>query len=171
LLGHPNEQFGYRLWDPVNKKIVGSRDVVFFEDETIEDIMKPKKPTTTPQVVDMDQIPSPVVHGNHGGDDGIEGASSSQGDDQSSEDDDVDEDADVDDTLEESQQEQLRRTNRVRMPSSRYPPHEYLLLIDASEPSCYEEAMSDEHKNHWLEAMKDEMSSLHENNTIELVKL
>jgi ATP-binding cassette subfamily B (MDR/TAP) protein 1 len=44
-------------------------------------------------------------------------------------------------------------------------------LIDANEPSCYEEAMSDEHKNHWLEAMKDEMSSLHENNTIELVKL
>ena len=22
LLGHPDEQFGYRLWDPVNKKIV-----------------------------------------------------------------------------------------------------------------------------------------------------
>jgi hypothetical protein len=67
LLGHPNEQFGYRLWDPVNKKIVGSRDVVFFEDETIEDIVKPKKPTTTPQVIDMDPIPSPVVHDNHGG--------------------------------------------------------------------------------------------------------
>ena len=99
LLGHPDEQFGYRLWDPVNKKIVRSQDVVFFEDETIEDIVKPKKPTTTPQVVDMDQIPSPVVHGNHGGDDGTEGASSSQGDDQSSKDD------DVDDTLEEPQQE------------------------------------------------------------------
>jgi len=103
LLGHPDERFGYRLWDPVNKKIVRSQDVVFFEDETIEDIVKPKKPTTTPQVVDMDQIPSPVVHGNHGGDDGTEGASSSQGDDQSSEDDDANEDADVDvdDTLEE----------------------------------------------------------------------
>jgi gluconate kinase len=44
-------------------------------------------------------------------------------------------------------------------------------MTDAGEPSCYEEAMSDEHKNQWLEAMKDEMSSLHENNTIELVKL
>ena len=31
--------------------------------------------------------------------------------------------------------------------------------------------MSDEHKNHWLEAMEDEMNSLHENNTFELVKL
>ena len=167
MLGHPDERFGYRLWDPVNKKIVRSRDVVFFEDETIEDIVKQKKQATTPQVVDMDQIPSLVVHGNHGGDDDTEGASSSQGDDQSSE----DEDADVDDTLEEPQQEQLRRTSRVRRPSSRYPPHEYLLLTDAGELSCYEEAMSDEHKNHWLEAMEDEMNSLHENNTFELVKL
>jgi len=24
LLGHPDEQFGYRLWDPVNKKIMRS---------------------------------------------------------------------------------------------------------------------------------------------------
>ena len=77
IAGHLDEQFGYRLWDLVNKKIVRSRDVVFFEDETIEDIVKPKKPTTTPQVVDMDQIHSPVVHGNHGGDDGTKGASSS----------------------------------------------------------------------------------------------
>jgi len=77
LLSHPDEQFGYRLWDPVNKKIVRSRDVVFFKEETIEDIVKPKKPTTTPQVVDMDQIHSPVVHDNHGGDDGTKGAGSS----------------------------------------------------------------------------------------------
>ena len=136
---------------------------MFFEDETIEDIVKPKKPTTTPQVVDMDSIPSPVVHGNHRGDDGTEGASSSQGDDEPSDDDEADEDADVDDTLEEPSQEQLRRTNRVPRPSTKYPPHEYLLLTDAGEPLCYEEAMSDEHKSQWLEAMKDEMSSLHEN--------
>ena len=77
MLSHPDEQFGYRLWDLVNKKIVRSRDVVFFEDESIEDIVKPKKPTTTPQDVDIDQIPCLVVHGNHGGDDGTEGASSS----------------------------------------------------------------------------------------------
>jgi len=87
------------------------------------------------------------VHGNHGGDDGTEGAGLGQGDDQLS-DDDVDEDAEVDDTLEEPQQEQLRRTSRVPRPSSRYPPHEYLLLTDAGEPSCYEDAMSNEHKNH-----------------------
>lgn len=26
------DEFGYRLWDPVNRKIIRSRDVVFHED-------------------------------------------------------------------------------------------------------------------------------------------
>ena len=30
--------------------------------------------------------------------------------------------------------------------------------------------MEDEHKNQWIEAMQDEMKSLHENHTYELVK-
>ena len=56
-------------------------------------------------------------------------------------------------------------------PSSRYSPNEYVLLTDEGEPECYEEAMEDEHKNQWIEAMQDEMKSLHENHTYELVKL
>ena len=51
---------GYRLWDPINRKIVRSQDVVFFEDETIEDIVKPKKQISAPQVIDMDPVPSPI---------------------------------------------------------------------------------------------------------------
>ena len=46
-----------------------------------------------------------------------------------------------------------------------------MLLTDGGEPECYEEAMEDEHKNQWIEAMQDEMKSLHENHTYELVKL
>ena len=46
-----------------------------------------------------------------------------------------------------------------------------MLLTDRGEPECYEEAMEDEHKNQWIEAMQDEMKSLHENHTYELVKL
>ena len=37
-LGSPKDEFGYRLWDPIKKKIVRSRDVVFIEDQTIKDI-------------------------------------------------------------------------------------------------------------------------------------
>jgi hypothetical protein len=43
-LGSPKDEFGYRLWDPINKKVVRSRDVVFFEDQTIEDIQRSEKP-------------------------------------------------------------------------------------------------------------------------------
>ena len=38
FLGYSNEEFGYRLWDPTTKKIIRSRDVVFFENQTIEDL-------------------------------------------------------------------------------------------------------------------------------------
>ncbi|MCI47137.1 retrovirus-related pol polyprotein from transposon tnt 1-94, partial [Trifolium medium] len=44
FLGYGNEEFEYRLWDPVEKKIIRSRDVVFFEDQNIEDIHKGVKP-------------------------------------------------------------------------------------------------------------------------------
>ena len=49
-------------------------------------------------------------------------------------------------------------------------PNEYVLLIDKGEPECYKEAMKDEHKDKWIEAMQDEMKSLHENHTYKLVK-
>jgi len=175
LLGHPDDGFGYRLWNPINKKIVRSRDVVFFEDLTIEDIVKPKKQITAPRVVDLDPAPTLVVHNNDGGDDSTQDASpeasSDQGGDQPPEhsDGDVDEDVEIDDPpVEGQQQEQLRRTSRVPRLSSRYSPHEYLLLTDGGEPSCYEEALSDQHKDQWLDAMQDEMNSLYENNTFEL---
>ena len=37
FLGFEDDEFGYRLWNTKEKKIVRSRDVIFFEDQTIED--------------------------------------------------------------------------------------------------------------------------------------
>lgn len=56
-MGYGNEEYGYRLWDPVNKKIVRNRDVVFFKDQNIEDTQKtenPKKPREYPVNSDKD---------------------------------------------------------------------------------------------------------------------
>jgi hypothetical protein len=44
FLGYGHEEFGYRFWDLVTKKIIWSKDVVFFEDQTIEDMEQTKKP-------------------------------------------------------------------------------------------------------------------------------
>ncbi|KAI4297117.1 hypothetical protein L6164_037021 [Bauhinia variegata] len=68
FLGYGNEEFGYRLWDPVNKKIVRSRDVIFFEDQTIEDIEKEdkSKPIARNDSVYEPELPARDV--NEGGD-------------------------------------------------------------------------------------------------------
>ena len=66
-LSSPSDEFGYRLWDPIKKKTVRSRDVVFIEDETIRDIGKPEKPKTTTPQVDLDPVNPPLVHDDHGG--------------------------------------------------------------------------------------------------------
>ena len=52
-----------------------------------------------------------------------------------------------------------------------YPTSQYVLLIDEGEPECYEEAMIDVHKEKWYSAMQDEMDSLHENHTYDLMEL
>ncbi|GJX17062.1 putative RNA-directed DNA polymerase [Tanacetum coccineum] len=65
----------------------------------------------------------------------------------------------------------LRRSTRDHHPSTRYSSHEYVLLIDEGEPECYAEAIEDEHKKEWFEAMQDEINSLHENSTFELARL
>ena len=43
FVGYGQDEFGYRFFDPVEKKLVRSRDVVFFEDQTIEDLDKCEK--------------------------------------------------------------------------------------------------------------------------------
>ena len=40
FIEYGDEDFGYRLWDSEKQKIVISRDVVFHEHETIEDMEK-----------------------------------------------------------------------------------------------------------------------------------
>jgi hypothetical protein len=38
FLGYENGEFGYRLWDSIEKKLVSSQDMVFFEQKTIENV-------------------------------------------------------------------------------------------------------------------------------------
>ncbi|GJT46799.1 retrovirus-related pol polyprotein from transposon TNT 1-94 [Tanacetum coccineum] len=65
----------------------------------------------------------------------------------------------------------LRRSTRDHHPSTCYSAHENVLLTDGGELECYAEAIEDEHKKEWFEAMEYEMNSLHKNDTFELVKL
>ena len=71
----------------------------------------------------------------------------------------------------EPPQVQIRRSNRERQPSRRYSPDEYVILTDDEELECFTEAMESEEKKKWPDAMKDEMKSLHDNHTFDLMKL
>ena len=46
-----------------------------------------------------------------------------------------------------------------------------MLLTDEEEPECYAEVVESEQRKEWIDAMQDEMKSLYENHTFELVKL
>ena len=66
----------------------------------------------------------------------------------------------------------FRRSTRLSIPHERYSPSfYYLLLTDSGEPECYEEAMQVDTIKKWDQGMKEEMDSLENNQTWDLVKL
>ena len=73
-----------------------------------------------------------------------------------------------------SERERTTSGRRYPLRETKAPPtyaNQYILLTDESEPECYEEAIADEHREKWLSTMQDEMESLHENYTYDLVEL
>ena len=44
LVRYGDAKFGYKLWDPKEKKMIRSRDVVFHENENLADFEKTEKP-------------------------------------------------------------------------------------------------------------------------------
>jgi hypothetical protein len=66
----------------------------------------------------------------------------------------------------------VRISTRLSIPRERYSPSlYYLLLIDSGEPECYEDAMQVDTKKKWEQDMKEEMVSLLNSQTRDLVQL
>ncbi|GJR68618.1 putative RNA-directed DNA polymerase [Tanacetum coccineum] len=155
-------------------KLDFKRDLVFEEDQTLKDVENAER-ETIPQhkddLIDLDPVPPKHFDSQVGDDiqnDEEQGADDVDAQEQPNLDEDVHPELPVPDMPPFLP---LRRSTRDHHPSTRYSAHEYVLLTDGGEPECYAEAMEDEHKKEWFEAMEDEMNSLHENNTFELVKL
>ena len=141
---------------------------MFVEDQTIEDIEKMEKvvPRHSYDLIDLDPVPLTDLP---------EQVEPDVQNDQHDPD-----DADVPSQVETNDgvldqvlvpEVPLRRSVRDRHRSTRYSVDEYVLVTDGGEPECYAEAMEDEHKKEWVDAMQDEMQSLYDNHTFELVKL
>ena len=41
------DEFGYKFYDPVGKKVIQSRDAVFVEDQTLKDVDKGEIPVSS----------------------------------------------------------------------------------------------------------------------------
>ncbi|KAL4324380.1 hypothetical protein GQ457_11G032480 [Hibiscus cannabinus] len=176
-LGTPQDEFGYRLWDPVNKRIVRSRDVVFLEDQTIEDTKQSGSPVSK-AITQIIQDPMPVIRHetieeqNAENQDENNDSPTYESSTEANEDQPIETiGPEVAPEPEVTPQPELRRSVRERRPSNRYPPLEYVIVVNEGEPQSFDQAMEDDHKEEWLKAMQEEMQSLHENQTYDLVEL
>lgn len=173
FLGYDQDEFGYRLYDPVEKKLIRSRDVVFAENQTIEDIQNAVKDSSQCDYKLVDVEPVPLQHVPDAISNDIPEQTPSLEEAEEANMPNVPTNGDVgqpEDNI-SSNADAYRRSSREKRSSNRYPAHEYVLLTDSGEPSCYEETIQDVHKPNWIKAMKDEVQSPHDNHTFELVKL
>jgi len=178
FLGYGLDEFEYKLFDPIAKKVMRSHDVVFLEDQTIEDIVKTK--VQVPQqepFVDLGLVPTAPAPQQAEGDveddahDDVHGTGDENAPQQHEFDAEIDDPDQQPPVPEDPPTIPLRRSSRDRVPFTRYPSDQYVVLLsNGSEPECLVDAMEDQYKE-WMKAMQEEMDSLHKNHTYELVKL
>ena len=60
FIGYGQDEFGYRCYDPIQRKLIRNRDVVFVEHQTIEEIEKMQGSNTQidGDLIDFDPIPT-----------------------------------------------------------------------------------------------------------------
>ena len=178
FIGYGDDEFGYRLWDLEKQKTVRSKDVMFHEHETIEDMEKnvrgakltyvgiveltlgqtsSENATNEVEMFESEpgmELEEPVIEEEESGDDSDMGG--------------VDQGEQIP-PLEEGPQ--LRQLTRERQPSIRYPSSEYILIVDEGEPESFQEIQSHKDKDCWIKAMQEEMNSLGKNDTYKLTEL
>ena len=162
FIGYGDEEFSYRPGDSEKQKIVKSRDVVFHEHETIEDMEKNVRGAklTYEGVEDLTFRQISLESATNE----VEMSKSEQGTEVEEPVINEEESGDDNDTRGVDQGEQipplearpqLRRTTRERQPSTRYPSSEYILIADEGEPERFQEVQSQNDKDCWIKVMKD----------------
>nr|KYP32301.1 Retrovirus-related Pol polyprotein from transposon TNT 1-94 [Cajanus cajan] len=173
FIGYGTDEFGYKFWDDLNRKIIRSRNVVFDEGMMYKD----KKESLNDgkmekEVVGLDisntRIPRPADNDSVG----VQMEETDQTEEESEPEPPPPFEFRATRETESRTPLALGRVTRKRRAPERYSPSlYYLLLTDCGEPECYAEAVNDDHKSKWELAMDDEMCSLKKNDTWELCQL
>ena len=67
FLGYGHEEFEYRLWNPISRKIAKNKDTVFPEYQLIDDGDKVEKSSSFAKIpIIIDRVVPPTMHANHG---------------------------------------------------------------------------------------------------------
>ena len=165
FLGYSHDDFGYKLWDPMKKRVFRSRDVIFFEDHNVGDLQKESRSDDSGEEgEDVDPVVPQIPHGDGGGAE------------EEREHEEMPQENGSTSTKQEDGEEiplesELRRSSRRHQPLRRYPIDEYVMLTNYGEPECYQEVVECEDKEEWLAAKRDEMNFLLVNHTYDLVSL
>ena len=171
-MGYPEGVKGYKLYDPVSRKFLRSRDVIFlekkfhdfdiqtssnFDDRAEDDIPIMIEETPEDGNENQDEIANQRV------------AENAEGNQQAN-------DQPVGATFEETFMNEVHNVGerRMRRPPNRFDEECYLandITADINEPINMDEAFSGEHSTEWKQATDSEYNSLIENETWELVSL
>ena len=171
FMGYSEDEFGYRLWDLVDKKVVRSQDIVFMEDETIQDWKQQESKLvsqSTPLTIPVDHTWSTERRQSFGtAESEIIDLGLSRNVDKS-------ELANPEQTNDMYEFEPNEVSTGTFEPEPtiggrRYPLKErraptthvsqYILMTDEGDPECYDETIADKHKEKWLSTMQYEMDS------------
>ena len=173
FVGYGDEEFGYRLWDPIKKKVVRSRDVVFHENEIVGNTTMDDA-SSTRDGVDITPVSIPTDDATGGGmpESEQEEEEPVVGDQETTVDEEGVEQGEPENPVPpEEVGPPLRRSSREHQPSTRYPSSDYILITDEGEPESFQDVQSCRDKDCWTKAMQEEINSLKKNDTYELVKL
>jgi len=158
LVGYVGETDGYRIWMPKERKIALSRDVLFKPEVTCSscsDIIQNESTCPTPHVAPAADLQiSQIYEDNDGNSMSMSGGSNESN-----------QETDVPDC----------KSKRERKQPEWMTSGEFVCLVDGGQgnyslnPISYAEAMLSNEKKQWLKAMHEELESLKENETWELV--
>ena len=154
FIGYGEDEFGYRIWDNENKKVIRCRDVTFNEKVMYKDMHKTDDGDSESEstFVDADDVPDNLSEEPNAEDPQPEETVGQNGAQKP-----------------DAPASMLRRSTRPPVPNSRY--MNYMLLTNGGESESFDEACQSGDASKWEFAAKEEKKSLISNQTWGLAEL
>ncbi|KAL2611477.1 hypothetical protein R1flu_023169 [Riccia fluitans] len=152
FLGYQQGVKGYRLWDPIDCKLIVDRDLSFNEARSLKEGEKAQAPDIDKGESHSSGVEGEIIHDiDH---DALQGDIPTVAEDVPEPEEHIEEQEGVDQVDEHDNEGDV-----------------YALITKEGEPSSFEEAQNLAEKAEWSAAMRKEMKSLNDNKTWELVEL